>query len=164
MLEVSIRVFSCAGKSALYPDYHEYLKLVQRDLGREVKAYMRETEDTEIHQYYSLSPFYYLEIRFLKRMRAGSSVMCVSESAEDYAEGFPLPRIFQKWIYRYVRRFLNSLDFIVVSDIRVEDKLRTEGVNLPVFYTIPEKEAEGQMAKSRLWLELYRKMENRCRV
>ncbi len=158
MLEVSIRIFSGEGKSALCPDYHEHLRMMRKDLGKEVETCMQETEDARIHQYYSLSPFYYLEIRFLRRMQAGVSVMCVSESAEEYAEDLHLPRFLRKWMFRYVRRFLNSLDYIVVSDEKLKEKLKEEGAEAPCFAVIPRQPERTE--DHALWLKLYRRMEN----
>ncbi|MGI6010881.1 MAG: hypothetical protein ACOX8H_05205 [Ruminococcus sp.] len=162
MLEVNLRIFFPKKETALFPDYHRHMEMLQNKLKGKVSAYLDGREAMQIYQYYSLSPMGCMETRYLRRMQIGKSVMCIKEGIREYTkkcgESRHIPRIFLRVMYQYLKMYLNSLDYIVVADRQVEEELKEEGVCRPQFWEIPagteEQRAEGPF----LWLDLYQKM------
>ncbi len=155
MLEIGIRVFCCHRKPTIFPDYREHLRLMNSELSGEVETLLKESEDLRIYQYYSLAPFYWMEIKCLRRMELGSSVMCVTESVNSYVNQKHLPDFVREWLFHYICTFLNALDYIVIPNETIERELRTEGICHPEFYKISEREASEDHRKALLWRNLY---------
>lgn len=159
MLEVNIRIFFQKKDSGLFPDYREHISLIQTELKGKVTVYLDETDDMQIYQYYSIAPFGWIEVRYLKRMQIGKSLMCIKESIDDYIKRKHLPGALKRLFYDYLRIYLNSLDYIVVADKLVEESLKKEGVCKPQFYKIPVKKEDERGMRAFLWLNLYEKIE-----
>lgn len=159
MVEVNIRVFLPKKETDLFPDYRQHVEMLQEQLPGKVRIYLDETEDVSIYQYYSLSPFSCIEIHYLRRMQIGKSVMYITEGIGEYAQSRHLPQIFKEVVYRYLKNYLNSLDYIVVTNRVLEEELRREGVCKPQFYEIPKKGQVKKAQRAELWLDLYKRME-----
>ena len=90
--------------------------------------------------------------------------MYIKEGIQEYSDGYSesrhLPHIAQRMIFRYLKMYLNSLDYIVVANKAVEEKLRREGVCMPRFYEIPTQTQDigKKQLDAFLWLDLYKKM------
>ena len=118
MIEVNIRVFFQKSGTGLFPDYHRHIKMIEEQLPGKVRVYLDETEAMPICQYYSLSPFGCMEIRYLRRMKLGKSVMCLTEGSTAYAQDMHLPRFVKRAVSLYLKKYLNSFDYIVVASGR----------------------------------------------
>lgn len=161
MIQIGIRTLTLKKGNRISNDYKEQMRLIKNRMKGKIESSLRETDGTAIYQYYSMAPFYCVEARFLRRMNVGSSVMCVRESLEDYVASAHLPQFLKQLLYSYVKVFLNSLDYIVITDENIERKLRQEGIRCPGFYTIPisgEKVSEERESYTAgLWMEFYQK-------
>lgn len=82
----------------------------------------------------------------------------IRKYADEYGESRHLPQTLQRLFFRYLKMYLNSLDYIVVENRSVEEELKREGVCAPEFYEIPAEEEEKDSSRALLWLNLYRKM------
>ena len=164
MVEVNFRIFFQKNETELFPDYHRHLDLVRDELRGRVKAYLDRTDAMAVYQYYSISPLGCIESRYLRRMKIGKSVMYIKEGIREYADKYSesrhLPHIAQRMIIRYLKMYLNSLDYIVVASKTVEEKLKWEGVCIPRFYEIPAENQGKNKPDAVLWLELYQNMAN----
>lgn len=162
MVEVNFRVFFQKNETNLFPDYHRQIKLIQDKMQGKVKAYLNRADAMPVYQYYSISPFGCVETRYLRRMKLGKSVMCIKEGiweyADEYRESRHLPHIVQRMMFRYLRMYLNSLDYIVVENKTVEEKLRREGVCMPEFFEISAGKKGTNESDAFQWMELYQKM------
>lgn len=162
MVEVNFRIFFQKNETELFPDYHRHLELVQDKLRGKVKAYLDRTDAMPVYQYYTISPFGCIETHYLRRMQIGKSVMYVKEGIREYLDGYSesrrLPRIVQRMFFRFLKMYLNSLDYIVIANKAVEEKLRQEGVCMPRFYEIPTQDVGKNQLDAFLWLDLYQKM------
>lgn len=157
MLEIGIRTFSLKGGTKISNDYREQMDLIRRWMKGKIQGLLGETENTCIYQYYSMAPFYCAETKFLRRMQVGSSVMCITESMTDYIASIRIPKIMKKGLFWYLRMFLDSLDYIVITDEKTEEKLRQEGVKNPHFHVIPTEKGEEILTAS-LWMNFYQKI------
>ena len=158
MVEVSIRIFFPKRETGFLPDYHDQMAMIREQMAGEVKAGLDETEGVQIWQYYSIAPLGWLEARYLRRMGLGKSVMCVAEGIGEYIEGKHMPRMMGELLSRYLRLYLNSLDYIVVGDALVEQMLKKEGIRKPRFCRIPLPGENRDFSGAAQWLKLYRKM------
>ncbi len=154
MLEIGIRTLSLKKGTRISNDYREQMELIKKWMKGKIKSSLKETDSISIYQYYSMAPFYCVEARFLRRMKVGSSVMCVKESLENYVAPAHLPRFIKQFLYLYIKIFLNSLDYIVTVDEKTEMTLRQEGVNNPRFYRIPICEEKEPLVAG-LWMDFY---------
>lgn len=162
MLEINIRVYFQKKETGLFPDYHGQIKLLETELEGKAKACLDSADDLPVCQYYTISPLAYMEARQMRRMHAGKSVMCVNESISRYVrdcgESWCLPRTVKCLIYRYLKGYLNSLDYIVVQNQTVEEELKQEGVDKPQFFLINPKESDGHRLAQK-WLDFYHMLE-----
>lgn len=159
MIEVNIRIFFQKKGTELFPDYHRHIDMMQEQLSGKVKVFLDETEAIPIYQYYSISLLGCIETHYLRRMQIGKSVMAISEGIEEYVGNRHFPKIFKEMMYCYLKNYLNSLDYIVVANKYLEQKLRSEGVRNPQFYEIPKEDEKNKAKRADLWLNLYQKME-----
>ncbi|MGI6008035.1 MAG: hypothetical protein ACOX8E_11165 [Ruminococcus sp.] len=159
MVEVNIRIFFPKKETELFPDYHRHMDMLKEQLQGKVRVYLDETEDVPIYQYYSLSLFGCIETRYLRRMQIGKSVMHITEGILEYARNRHLPRIFKEVVYRYLKSYLNSFDYLVVTDKTLEQELKREGVCKPQFYEIPEESEMKREQRANLWLNFYERIE-----
>lgn len=162
MLEINIRVYFQKKETGLFPDYHGQIKMLETDLAGKAEASVDSSDDLPVCQYYTVSPLAYMEARQMRRMHAGKSVICVKEGicqyVRDCGESWCLPRAVRSLMYRYLKGYLNSLDYIVVQDQAVEEELRQEGVDKPQFYLICPEERDGRRLAQQ-WLDFYRMLE-----
>ena len=158
MIEVNIRIFFQKEGTELFPDYHRHIDMMKEQLSGKIKVYLDETEAIPIYQYYSISLLGCIETHYLRRMQIGKSVMVILEGLEEYVENRHFPKIFKEIMYCYLRNYLNSLDYIIVSNKSVEQKLRSEGVRKPQFYEIPKEEERNKAKSADLWMTFYEKI------
>ena len=159
MLEVNIRIFFQKKETEIFPDYHCHVNMLKEQLAGKVQVYLDERGDMPIYQYYSRSPFGCMETHYLRRMQVGKSVMCITEGLEEYVQNRHLPQILRALMGRYLKNYLNSFDYLVVTDKALEQRLKKEGVSKPQFYEIPEEGEAKKAQRADLWLDLYQKME-----
>lgn len=114
MLEINIRVFFQKNETALFPDYHGQIKLLETELEGKAKVCLDSVDDLPVCQYYTVSPLAYMEARQMRRMHAGKSVMCVNESisryVQDCGDSWRLPRTVKCLIHRYLKRYPRMTD------------------------------------------------------
>ena len=158
MVEVNIRIFFQKEETELFPDYHRHMEMLREQLPGKVRVYLDETANVPIYQYYSLSPFGCIETRYLRRMQVGKSVMCITEGIGEYVRSRRLPQVLKQLVYRYLRSYLNSFDYIVVTNKTLEQELKREGVCKPQFFEIPKNNEEKKKQNADLWLKFYKRI------
>lgn len=84
--------------------------------------------------------------------------MYIREGIDTYMKNIHIPLLLKKIFFQYLKLYLNSLDYIVVPDLAVEEVLKKEGIRAPKFCAI-SMEKERRSLRAGQWLRLYQEME-----
>ena len=77
--------------------------------------------------------------------------MAISKGLKEFIRNRHFPKIFKEMMYCY----LNSLDYIVVANKNLEQKLRNEGVRKPQFYEMPKENERNKAKKADLFVPAF---------
>lgn len=156
MINVNIRVFA-EKSSTLFGDYREHIKLIRSYGEKVVEADVNDRGDCrEIYQYYSANLLFLLEAGMLRRLNAGASVCCVRRTLTEAAEEVRLPAPFKKIYRTYLKKFINSMDCVIVTDEKIRQELQEEGLSRPEYYYIPESGVFAAPVRFCIWSEIYK--------
>lgn len=161
-MEINMRKFMLSPGTKLFADYRVQVDMVDTYMKENAYVKWNDTDDdhvdARIYQYYSFAPIYGMEANFLRRLEAGRSVASVSQSIKRYIRKKRVPEWMKKIAAQYLRWFLNSMDYIVVSDWALYEELLEEGISHPQIRVIPTDTVCGEVFTAAQWLKLYEQM------
>ncbi|MEG0793776.1 MAG: glycosyltransferase [Lachnospiraceae bacterium] len=124
--------------------YTDQVELVKRNLQNKIQVYINRREKSDIYHYHTINPSYYMEHKILQKMGIGLGVCYVHFLPRTLEDSIKLPRVLRGVFYRYVIRFYNSMDYLVVVNPCFIKELREAGVKAPKIHYIPNYVDESE--------------------
>lgn len=161
-MEINMRKFPLSPGAKMLGDDRHQADMVKAYMPESVYVEWNDTDDdhveARIYQYYSFTPIYSMEVNFLRWLAVGKSVASVNQGIGCYIGRKYMPEWIKKGMARYLRWFLNSMDYIVVPDCSLREELQEEGIRRPQIRVIPSAEVCGEDRAAAHWLKLYEQM------
>ncbi len=115
--------------------YSEQLKLVTDGLEGKYEILVNSPRQSDISHYHTVNLEYFFD-RLLNRHRT-VGIGYVHFLPETVDDSLCMPRLFKRVFYRYLLTFYNSMDYLVVVNPAVKQKLYSLGVDNPKVVYIP---------------------------
>lgn len=113
----------------------EQVNLVTEGLSKDFEVYVNKNVKADILHFHTVNIEYYLErLIKAKHISAIGYVHFIPETIED---SLKLPKLVKKIFYKYLLKFYNSMDYLVVVNPSIKQKLNLIGVTKPEIIYIP---------------------------
>lgn len=116
--------------------HDEQVALIKNEMGKECKVYENKKKCCNINHYHTINPGFYLHAS-LSRFKGRTTVGYVHFLPETLEESLSLPGWMKEIFYRYVIRFYNKMDRLVVVNPYFIQRLESYGIERSKISYIP---------------------------